>query len=130
MGMNLRLKRCVVDSLNNITAGDDINVTCDAKTVFQESITNGSTNVEYILAIDYSQIQLISIHANYAMTVKTNSSGSPTDTVTLVAGKAQIYKASDGSGCPITADVTKIYVTNSSGSNGILTIIVGYDTTP
>lgn len=90
--------------------------------VFDQSVPIG-TNTPYLFAIDRSQLLSMSMTASTDVTIKTNSSGSPTDTIVLEAG--QVYNWSltrdgltAGPGlvtCPISADVTAgFFITNAA----------------
>jgi hypothetical protein len=50
--------------------------------------------------------------------IKTNSSGSPADTITLLAGKALLWDtqvlATIGTACPLTVDVTGLFITTTA----------------
>lgn len=91
-------------------------------------IAAGGTNVEIDIPIDKdfaagtSQapsgvgMVLLFLTADGVLTVKTNSTSSPGDTITTVANKPVILR--NGGAWPATsfaADVTKLYVTNATG---------------
>lgn len=80
------------------------------------------TLVPYTL--DRSILQSLVISSDVALTIKTNSSGSPTDTIVLTAGQALMWAfATDGlTACPITANITALYVTNAAGGPAALKI--------
>lgn len=96
------------------------------------AIPANSTNYEVDIAFLYATIKSCLLYCDTALTVKTNSSGSPTDTISLSAGVQKIYTNDGAAGTGtnlFTANVTKIYVTNSTAAS-TLTIRVGYDGTP
>src|SRR5688572_18018962 len=62
------------------------------------------------LAIDVSQLVYLHISADKAMTLETNDSSSPDDTITLVADKPVVWFTGCGMDCPLTVDVTELYV--------------------
>lgn len=106
--------------------------TGDSEVNADVAIASSQTNYEIDLAWKYATIKSCVLYCDTALTVKTNSSGSPTDTISLAAGVQKIYtndgKAGTGTNL-FTADVTKLYVTNSSTASN-LTIRVLYDGTP
>jgi hypothetical protein len=63
-----------------------------------------------------------------ACTVKTNSSGSPDNTITLAAGVPVAWDTNSPYANPFTANVTKFYITNASA--GTFSCKVLYDPTP
>lgn len=64
------------------------------------------------------------------MTVKTNSSGAPQETIAVAAGIPLVYVPAEGGTAPFAGDVTKLYVTNASGGIAILNVLVLKDPTP
>lgn len=80
------------------------------------------------LAIDVEQLKVLHIQATADMTIKTNSSGSPADTLTIVANKPLLWFDGCGMVCPLDTDVTQLYVASADG--GTLQITVGQDVTP
>lgn len=130
MSTTLQLTRSVANG--GVTYGSTETVTVDALATLKRTIAAGASNVQYIFPVDFSQLQFVFLKGSAAMTLKTNSSGSPTDTISLVAGSPKIWKTGDASGLnPFTADVTLaggIFVTSVAG--GTLEIMIGYDDTP
>jgi hypothetical protein len=95
-------------SLQETPTGDtEINVS--------KQLSSG-TNQEIDFAVTQANLQSLCISTSTACTVKTNSTGSPQDTISLVAGQCLVWTlATDTIGkCPFSGDVTKIYVTNAS----------------
>jgi hypothetical protein len=70
------------------------------------------TNTLINVAIDVSAVKSFRMQSDVAMTVKTNSSGSPDDTITLVAGIPYVWTTDSYDAFLLGTDVTKVYVTN------------------
>lgn len=98
--------------------------------IVEEAIPTPSTNLQFSLTVDVSQIKVLFVLADQALTLKTNSTGSPANTLTLLAGKPYVWEHDSYYACPLTSDVTTIYVTNASGAAASLTFLVLYDPTP
>jgi len=64
----------------------------------------------------FNQIQSLLFFCTSALTIKTNSSSSPTQTIALSAGVALIWNIGSQTSCPITADVTKLFLSNDTPS--------------
>ena len=91
---------------------------------FSELIPNGTTDFEINVAITPSNLEAFGLIAEVAMTVKTNSSSTPQETINLTAGEPLLYfKDQPGSTPPFSGNVTSFFITNSSGSDGRLTSI-------
>ena len=77
----------------------------------------GATNVLQAAAWTVANTQAIFLLSSANMTIKTNSSGSPANTINLIAGVPLIWDASAGYYTnPFTTNVTAFYVTCSSAA--------------
>jgi hypothetical protein len=101
------------------------NVTVQNVNVFEETVPDASVDKEFLIAIDVSEAKVVSILADQALTIKTNSSGAPQETITLTANRPRIWQAGDAA--LFAGDVASIFVTNASGSDTDLKIMVGVD---
>ena len=100
------------------------NFSGDTQVALDTQIAAATTNQLFTLAIDVSQVKLLVMHSDVAMTIKTNSSGSPANTVNLIAGLAYEYGEGGYSTLILTTDVTAIYVTSTlAGRLRILAIL-------
>jgi hypothetical protein len=63
--------------------------------------------------------------ADQALTIKTNSSGTPQETISLIADRPLIWRAGDAA--LFAGNVSSIFVSNASGSDTDLKIMVGVD---
>lgn len=98
--------------------------TGDSQLIINESIAIGATNLLVLSAIDISQVKALALYSSVDLTVKTNSSGSPTDTINLLAGIPYIWETGAYDTCKITADVSSLYITNGSGAVATFQAIV------
>ena len=99
-----------------------------AQAVLNEALGAMQTNVLYNIAFPQASVKSLILLSDVAATIKTNSSGSPADTIALAAGKPIVWDAASPYACPFTADVTKFYVTNTAA--GTLKVYVLFDPTP
>lgn len=93
-------------------------------------ITNGQSNVPVSIAIDVSQVKSFLLLSTQDVTFKTNSSGSPTNTIALKAGKPYVWTVDSYDTFKLTGDVTIVYITNASGADATVTLRGCYDSTP
>ena len=99
--------------LTSWTRTEEIEVNYDATVAI-------GTDVAIGVALDISQIRTLVIVSDVAATLKTNSSGAPQETLTLVAGIPLIWDASAPGaaiGDYFAGDVTNIYVTNAAAAH-------------
>ncbi len=99
--------------LTSWTRTEEIEVNYDATVAI-------GTDVAILVALDISQIRTLCIVSDVAATLKTNSSGSPQETLTLVAGIPLLWDASQPGALIadiFAGDVTNIYVTNAAAAH-------------
>lgn len=94
-----------ISAVNTLTSG--------AKVSIDETLSIG-TDVPVALTLDVSQVKSAYIVSSVAMTIKTNSSGSPANTLTLVAGVPYRWYTNQYDAFKLTTDVTTLYVTNAA----------------
>lgn len=99
----------------------------DNQLAITQAIANGTTNQEILAAIDVSATKFVVLSSDVALTLKTNSSGSPDNTINLSAGVPYIWGYGDYNSLLLTVDVAKFFVTNSSGSSATLNILALID---
>lgn len=81
------------------------------------NFSSGSTDVLTPAAWTVANTQALILLSSADMTIKTNSAGSPANTVTLKAGIPLIWRASAGYYAnPFTVNVTAFYVTCTAAS--------------
>jgi hypothetical protein len=90
--------------------------TDDAEIVIDHATAASTTNQEIDFAVTYANIQCMVMYSDQTVLVKTNSTGAPGDTITLTAKKALIWNTDRHESCPITSNITKVYVTNTNTS--------------
>ncbi len=73
-----------------------------------------ATNAEYDIDFIHTQLKSLIIKSAVACTVKTNSSGSPDNTFTIVAGEPFQWRDGDAFTNPVTAAVTKVFITTAA----------------
>jgi len=103
-------------TVDGITSQFGGTLSADSYPQIRDVIAISTTNKEYDTLVDVSGLQgwfLLAVGGN--LTLKTNSSGSPDNTITLVDGKAQFWITGTGPDNSLDTDITKWYVTNASG---------------
>lgn len=101
-------------------------VSANAKASFDENIPIGAAN-EYVFAFDITNLELLYISVAEDLTIKTNSSGAPDDTILVKKGIPFIWTYGVNYSKPLAVDVVKIFVANSSGVIARLQIEVLYN---
>ena len=92
------------------------------------SIPTATTNQEVLLALDVSALKTVIVSSDVAVTIKTNNSGSPTDTIAIKAGIPYIWHYDAYASNLFTGDVSKIFITNTSGSTSNFKLLALTDT--
>lgn len=102
----------------------------DAVDLVNIAVPAPSTNLAVALSIDVSELKYLYIVADQVLTLKTNSTGTPANTIVLVAGLPLIWVHNYYYSNPLAAaDVTILYVTNASGTAATLQLIALEDPT-
>jgi len=78
------------------------------------ALAAGAVNSEYDLQITVAKIQSMVLYSDQNIVVKTNSTGSPGNTVNLTAKKQVVWNTDSPMAKPFTADVTKLFLSNSN----------------
>lgn len=105
-------------------------LTADGRQSVSVAVNDSETDkfIEFDLTV--ANLQSIFILASQDMTLETNDGGTPTDTISLLAGQAYVWHAGSYFVNLITANITALYATNASGTDGTLDIEMIYDATP
>ncbi|MCC7334440.1 MAG: hypothetical protein IT422_05070 [Pirellulaceae bacterium] len=103
------------------------NLSGDLQAAVDQVIPASTTNQEITLGIDVSELTMIAISSDVALTIKTNDSGSPDDTLNIAAGVAYVWGTGDYNTLLLTADVTSIFVTSAALVDANLKIIALVD---
>ena len=94
------------------------------------TIAAGATNTQVALAFVKTRLKSIIISSDETLTLKTNSSGSPDDTITITADTPYVWHATMGITNPFAGDVTTTYWSNAGASAAALEIHLVEDATP
>ncbi len=99
------------------------NFTGDLQVSIGQSVAGLTTDQEILAGIDISELKLLVISSDVALTIKTNNSGAPTDTLSIAAGVPYIWGENDYNAKLLTGDVTKLFVTNATAGVAALRIL-------
>lgn len=113
-----------------IGGGATVTVTGSGRASISESVPTATTNQQLVIAFPITDLKSLVIYSDYAVTLKINSSGTPDQTISVLAGKALTWYTGGYYANPIDQAVTAMYVSNSSGSTAALEIEALYDGTP
>ena len=102
----------------------------DEVNTLEVTVNASTTNLEVNCNIDVSQIKIIGMCANGTLTVKTNSTSAPDNTIALVADLPLLWTHNYYFSNPLGADVTKLYLTNAGSSAVVFQLVVLEDPTP
>ena len=102
----------------------------DGEADYDGVIPANSTNVEIDIVVPVAKIRSMVLFCAVAMTIKTNSSSAPDDTIPIAAGTQIVWNTNHSEPCPLTVDVTKFFVTNAGSSEGAFKFRALLDETP
>lgn len=95
-----------------------------------EAVADGQTNKEITTNIDVSAVKSFYVVSDQNVTFETNDGSSPEDTIALKANVPYVWTTDSYDAFLLGADVTAIFITNSSGSTANIEMTVIQDVTP
>jgi hypothetical protein len=87
------------------------------------AVAASQTNLLTPFAFKLTNAKFIYLDVDQALTLKTNNSGSPTDTLNLVVGSPIIWFPGGAIANPFTGDVSSLYLTNTTALNAFRFIV-------
>ncbi len=103
--------------------------TADGRDDRDIAVPASTTDMAVAFALDVSQAKSLFITSDQDITIKTNSSSAPDDTLTLKANQAVAWQYGDVPDGPFGTDVTVLYITNAGASSATLKVRCLVDTT-
>lgn len=106
--------------------------TGDLQSSINQAVASDASELEVIVAIDVSEVEVFYMKSDVDLTVKTNSSGAPDDTIVLVANVPYEWTVDSYDSFLLSTDVTSLFLTNDSNpaTAGTLELEVLADPTP
>jgi hypothetical protein len=92
----------------------------DGEVNLDEVVAAGQVNKEYDISITQANIKSMVLIASQALTLKTNSTSSPQETIALAANKQLVWTIDHIEAKPFAGNITKFYVTNAGGTDATL----------
>lgn len=112
----------ITSTTDQFNSNTDVNIT--------EVVPATTTNMQFDIVITVANIKSMVLYSDQAMTLKTNSTSSPANTITLAARKQVVWNTDHAEAKPFTANVTAIYATNATATDATLKVRVLLDQTP
>lgn len=104
--------------------------TADSELVYEGSLATATTNQILTFAFPFAKVVSAVLYSTKALTIKTNSTGSPDDTIVLTALKQKNYNTDMATAARLfTVNVTALYLTNASGATADIKIHILFDGT-
>lgn len=130
MSYSYNVSRAVV--ANSGTVSKSKQYTYSKIVEYSDSVSDGTTDDLVDLAFALAQLKVVYLASDQAITIKTNSSGAPQETINLLANVPLLWTEDDyqASSTLFAGDVTALYLTNGSGSAAAVEMRVLLDGTP
>lgn len=118
-----------------VTPGKSINntktYTADGSDSREIAVPDSTTDMQLDIAIDVSAVKSFFITSDQDLKVEANDGTTPTDpAIDLVAGVPYEWTIDSYDEFKFTVDVTKLFLTNASGTDAVFKLEVLQDTTP
>lgn len=104
--------------------------TDEAATSIDKAVADAATNFLIALVQDVSETSVVYIVSDQVVTLEFNNSTTGEPTIVLVADVPYVWHTNSYLADLLTTDITKLYVTNASGSTANIKIRFLYDATP
>lgn len=98
----------------SVSLSDSVVTTGELATESSISVAGSTTNQQENIAFNHTNLRGIYIKSDVTVTLKTNSSGSPDNTITVTAGVPFVWHYQSGVTNPFSAAVTTTYWTNAT----------------
>lgn len=107
-------------------------VSADTEINYDGSVAGETTNYEVDWGVTRANLKSVGIFCDKAITIKTNDSGSPQETITIAAGQQRIWSLATDTItlCPFSNNITKLYITNSTAGAASVKVRALCDQTP
>ncbi len=106
-------------------------ITVDAEKNFEVSVPGGTTDMQVNINIDVSMLKSLFLKTtNEDITLKTNDTVTPGNTLTLKADQGENWHDELNAACPLTVDVTTVYLTNAGTKAATVSLFACVDATP
>lgn len=86
------------------------------------AVAASTTNQQELLSFTAASLLEIFISSTQNVTIKTNSSSSPQETLTITGGDPLQWDNTCGIAIPFSGDVTSIFITNAGASSATVSI--------
>jgi hypothetical protein len=128
--MSITITRVWQDGQDVLTSVETVTETDEGIQKVSAAVDAETADVEVSLAFAVAQLAAVYILSDQDVTLETNSASVPDDTIALKADTAVEWTADGGNACPITVDVTGIYLSNAGLTAATVKIRVVTDATP
>jgi hypothetical protein len=103
------------------------------KSIFEQIPASSTTPL--VFDLDVSEVKLLLIRSDVALTIKTNDDETPANTFALDANESFIWPLGEGAlkdtnGAPVSANIASLHVTNGGEIEGTLRLDAFVDPTP
>lgn len=100
----------------SVSLSDVVTVTGEIAAEASITVPAAATNQAEAIAFDQPTLQGIYIKSDQAVTLKTNASGAPQETIALAANVPFVWYAGGGIANPFAGDVTNTFWTNAGAT--------------
>ncbi len=128
MAFTHRITRSIVTSGNSLTGATVVST--DGQQSVAVAVNDAVSDLEIEFDVLIADLKSVFILATQDMTLKTNSTGAPDETLNLLAGKPYEWQEGSYFANLLGTNIAKFYVSNASGADGQLDVEALYDATP
>jgi hypothetical protein len=117
MAVTTKIQSSITFSNGTTSQNGYVTDTGNTPATIGQNFPAASTNTAFTMAFNYANLQSFWLVASQNCTIKTNSTGSPANTINLVAGVPYYWSLSSGLTNPFTVNITTAYMTCTAATN-------------
>lgn len=117
-------------SSGGLVISEAVEVTADGEINADIAVPGPSTDLVANLSLDVSEMKSLLIVSDQDVTIKTNSLGSPDDTLALQADEPVVWWSTGVFANPLTVDVTSLHIVNAGSTAATVKLRALQDVTP
>ena len=99
----------------------------DSQLAILQLVPAATVDQEILAAIDISLAKMVMIKSTQDVTIKTNSTGAPDDTLAMTANIPRVWRDGDYNAIFLTADVAKFFISNATANEATVQILALID---
>lgn len=121
MTFTVRVTKSVAEGSTSVSS--TVDHVCDVVTKLSEVIPDATVDEQFGISLTVADARAVILHSNQQVTIKTNDSIAPQETLNLLANAPIVWELGDAA--LFAGNVTSLFISNSSGFPATVKAIFG-----